>query len=130
MLLAGDIGGTKTLLGLFAATAGRPDAAASRSYRTLDFANLGALCQQFLRDTSTNASDIEAACFGVAGPIAGSRAQLTNVPWIIDLDTLRHDLPVRQTSLINDLEALAWSIPLLIPDEIEVLYEGRPDPEG
>jgi glucokinase len=130
MLLAGDIGGTKTLLGLFAATDGRPDAAASRSYRTLDFAHLGALCQQFLQDTSTNASDIDAACFGVAGPIAGSRAQLTNVPWVIDLDTLRRDLPVRQMSLLNDLEAFAWSIPLLMPDEIEVLHEGRPDPDG
>src|SRR6187402_1210803 len=127
MLLAGDIGGTKTLLGLFASADGRPDAAASRSYRTLDFADLGALCQQFLRDTSTSASDIDAACFGVAGPIAGSRAQLTNVPWIIDLDVLRGDLPVRHMSLLNDLEALAWSIPLLTPDEIEVLHEGRPD---
>ena len=95
MLLAGDVGGTKTFLGLFARGAGRPDAVEVRSYRTLDFPDLGALCLQFFRETSTNPADIDAASFGVAGPVSGTRAQLTNVPWTIDLDTLRSELPLR-----------------------------------
>jgi glucokinase len=130
MLLAGDVGGTKTFLGLFRRSAGRPAAAETRSYRTLDFSDLGALCLQFLRETSTSPADIEAASFGVAGPITGTRAQLTNVPWVVDLDTLRSDVPVPRAYLLNDLEALAWSVPVLTDDEIHVLHEGHADPEG
>ena len=130
MLLAGDIGGTKTFLGLFAPAAGRPRVVTSRSYRTVDFDSLGALCLRFARDTSTNVADIDAACFGVAGPITGTRAQLTNVPWAIDLDALQCVLPVRRTLLLNDLEALAWSVPLLTPDEFDVIHEGRADADG
>ena len=66
MLLAGDVGGTKTFLGLFAPGASRPRAVEIRSYRTLDFADLGALCLRFLGDTSAHARDITAASFGVA----------------------------------------------------------------
>jgi glucokinase len=130
MLLAGDVGGTKTSLGLFARGAARPDAIDIRSYRTLDFPDLGALCRQFLRETSTRPSDIEAASFGVAGPVTGARAQLTNVPWVVDLDALRHEVPIPHAHLLNDLEALAWSVPVLAPDEVEVLHEGEADSGG
>ncbi|MEO5739306.1 MAG: glucokinase [Vicinamibacterales bacterium] len=130
MLLAGDVGGTKTFLGLFRRGVRRPDSIEARAYRTLDFPDLGALCLQFLRETSTSPADIEAASFGVAGPITGTRAQLTNVPWTVDLDTLRDEVPIPRAYLLNDLEALAWSVPVLMPDEIEVLHEGHADPDG
>jgi glucokinase len=130
MLLAGDVGGTKTFLGLFARRATRPDVVEIRSYRTLDFPNLGALCLHFLRETSTKPIDIDAASFGVAGPVSGTRAQLTNVPWVVDLDALRNEVPIPRAYLLNDLEALAWSVPVLTPDEIEVLHEGQPDAAG
>ena len=130
MLLAGDVGGTKTLLGLFVPGGGRPEVVTTREYRTLEFSDLATLCLQFLRDTSTPASAIDATSFGVAGPTAGRRAQLTNVPWEVDLDALRQHLPVARDYLLNDLEALAWSIPVLADDEIEVLHEGHRDPAG
>ncbi len=130
MLLAGDVGGTKTFLGLFARGAPRPDLVESRSYRTLDFRDLGAMCLQFLRETSTTPADIDAASFGVAGPVAGTHARLTNVPWVVDLDTLRSEVPIPRAYLLNDLEALAWSVPVLMPDEIEVLHEGQADAAG
>ena len=130
MLLAGDVGGTKTFLGVFRRGARRPDVVDARSYRTLDFPDLGALCLQFLRETSTNPADIEAASFGVAGPITGTRARLTNVPWVVDLDTLRSEVPIPRAYLLNDREALAWSVHVLTGDEIEVLHEGHADPEG
>jgi glucokinase len=130
MLLAGDVGGTKTLLGLFRRGATRPRAVEIRSYRTLDFSNLGALCLRFLRETSTTPADIEAASFGVAGPVTGTRARLTNVPWSVDVDGLRSEMPIPRAYLLNDLEALAWSISVLTPDEIDVLHEGRPDAAG
>jgi glucokinase len=130
MLLAGDVGGTKTLLGLFAPGALRPEAVEIRSYRTLDFADLTTLCLRFLADASARASDVSAASFGVAGPIVGNRAQLTNVPWVVDVDALRRDVPVPRAYLLNDLEALAWSLAVLEPDEIENLREGHADPRG
>jgi glucokinase len=130
MLLAGDVGGTKTLLGLFAPGAARPEVVEIRSYRTLDFPDLGVLCLQFLRDISSRATDIAAAAFGVAGPIIGDRARLTNVPWIIDLEALRSEVPIPRAYLLNDLEALAWSLAVLTPGEIEVLHEGQLDARG
>jgi glucokinase len=130
MLLAGDVGGTKTFLGLFARGRTRPDVIEVRSYRTLDFPDLGALSLHFLRETSARPADIEAASFGVAGPVAGTRAQLTNVPWTVDLDILQRQLPIPRAYLLNDLEALAWSVPVLNPNEIQVVHEGRPDARG
>jgi glucokinase len=130
MLLAGDVGGTKIFLGLFARNGARPKAIEIRSYRTLDFTDLGAVSLHFLRETSTAPRDIEAAVFGVAGPITGARAHLTNVPWIVDLDALRRDVAIPRAHLLNDLEALAWCVPVLTSDEIEVVHEGRPDAGG
>ena len=130
MLLAGDVGGTKILLGLFARDGARPTAIEVRSYRTLDFPDLGAVSLQFLRETSTDPHDIEAAGFGVAGPTTGTRAELTNVPWIVDLDAFQHEVAIQRAYLLNDLEALAWSITVLTPDEIEVVHEGRADARG
>lgn len=130
MLLAGDIGGTKTFMGLFAHDAVRPDAVDIRSYRTLDFPDLGALAKQFLKDTKTPTADIEAAGFGVAGPVNGSRAQLTNIPWIVDVDVMSGELAIPRAHLLNDLEALAWSVPVLNEAEIIVLHEGQSDPSG
>ena len=130
MLLAGDVGGTKTFIGLFARGATRPEpstslvphARLSRSRRAVDAVSS--------RDRRRAPADIEAASFGVAGPVTGTRAQLTNVPWIVDLDALRGELPVPRAYLLNDLEALAWSVPVLNADEIEVLHEGQADRSG
>jgi glucokinase len=115
---------------LFAPGSLRPEAVEIRSYRTVDFDDLVALCRRFLGDTSARANDLTAASFGVAGPIVGNRAQLTNVPWAVDVDALRGALPVPRAYLLNDLEALAWSLPVLEPDEIETLRDGRADTRG
>jgi glucokinase len=58
------------------------------------------------------------------------RANLTNVPWVVDLDAFREDIPIPHAHLLNDLEALAWSIAVLGVDEIETLHEGTVDPRG
>ena len=130
MLLAGDVGGTKTLLGLFADQPGRPGALQIESFRTLDFPDLGALASAFLRNAGSDARQIEGACFGVAGPVKDGRARLTHVPWLVDAEAICRQLPVPRTDVINDLAALAWSVPVLDRSEIEVLSEGEPDPAG
>src|SRR5581483_4189291 len=80
MLLAGDIGGTKTLLGLFDPVPARPRPIAVQSFATLDYPDLPSIVLSFLAMDGARASDIDRACFGVAGPIIGDTATLTNVP--------------------------------------------------
>ena len=125
MLIAGDIGGTKTLLGLFDHAAARPQPIVVRSFGTLDYDDLTTMIATFLKeDAAANATAIETACFGVAGPVIGESATMTNIPWRIDAARVRSvfGFPVK---LLNDLEAMAYSIPVLQPDEVHVLQKGE-----
>lgn len=130
MLLAGDVGGTKTLLGLFAPGPERPHPSLVRELATLAFPNLGDLVETFLRGAGERGTDIQAASFGVAGPVTGQVARMTNVPWPIDADELAERFDVEQTHLLNDLEAMAYAVPVLEPNELEVLQEGIAQPSG
>jgi glucokinase len=127
MLLAADVGGTKTLIGWFRPDADRPDAQIVREYATLDFDNLDEIVATFLEETG--ADGIESVCIGVAGPVSGLMARLTNVPWLADASPIadRLDCPVQ---LLNDLEAMAYSVPVLDPGELVVLQEGVVVPSG
>ena len=127
MLLAADVGGTKTLVGLFRPDGERPRSQVMREYATLDFDSLDDIVRTFVSETG--ARDIEAGCIGVAGPVTGMIARLTNVPWLADASVVAEDLdcPVR---LINDLEAMAYSVPVLEPDELAVLQDGDAVPTG
>src|SRR5690349_2373348 len=78
MLLAGDVGGTKTLLGLFERAHPRPIIRAFQSYSTSSFASFLDMVRRFTRDTP-HGREVEAVAFGVAGPVSGNRATLTNV---------------------------------------------------
>ena len=123
MLLAGDIGGTKTLLGLFDRDRDRPRQLVVREYATLDFDSLDELTEVFLDDTGAAAS-VAAVCLGAAGPVTGLVARLTNVPWMVDAGALAERLGDCPVQLLNDLEALAYAVPVLEPDELAVLQEG------
>ena len=128
MLLASDVGGTKTLMGLYRPGAERPAPAVVREYATPDFNSLDDIVQTFLEETG--ASDIDAACIGVAGPVTGLVARLTNVPWLADASLLAERLDDRPVQLVNDLEAMANAVPVLEPDELAVLQGGVAVPTG
>ena len=131
MLLAGDVGGTKTFLGLFRAEhrAPRPPSKPAPTARSTSPISARCVCSFFARRRRARpTSKPQASASRV--PITGTRAQLTNVPWVVDLDTLRSEVPIPRAYLLNDLEALAWSVPVLTPDEIEVLHEGQRRPSG
>jgi glucokinase len=124
MLLAGDIGGTKTLLGLFDRAFPRPHSIASRAFSTLEYGDLATMISVFATENAVSHADIEAAAFGVAGPVLGATAQLTNVPWRVDARRLAETLDIGRVSLLNDLQAMAYAVPALRDDELHVLQEG------
>jgi glucokinase len=125
MLLAGDIGGTKTLLGLFDPLPARPRPLAVQSFVTLDYDDLGAMLGEFFDAERVRSDAIESACFGVAGPIIGDMAELTNVPWRIDARRVATALGLRNVRLLNDLQAMAYAVPVLHGAELHVLQDGE-----
>ncbi len=128
MLLAADIGGTKTLVGLFEHNADRPVAIVTREYVTVDFESFEELVETFLDETRRD--PIDALCAGIAGPVNGSIARLTSAPWIADAGAIAQRLGGCPALLVNDLEAMASCIPVLEPEELHVLQEGIADPTG
>jgi glucokinase len=130
MLLAGDIGATKTLVGLFSPAPTRPRPVEVRSFTTLDHDSLETIVERFLGDRPGGDVSIEAASFGVAGPIVEQVARLTNVPWQVDASSVARRFSFPKVTLLNDLEAMAYSVPVLEPGELVVLQEGRRVPTG
>ena len=128
MLLAADVGGTKSLVGLFRHGTDRPEQRVTREYTTLDFDSLDEILTTFLDETGT--SSVDAVCVGVAGPVSGLVARLTNVPWLADASPMAERFPGRPVLLLNDLEAMAYSVAVLEPEELCVLQEGVPVPSG
>ena len=91
-------------------------------YATREFKTLEAVARDFL----AGASAIDAACFGVPGPIIGGVSHATNVPWTMEEQALARALGVPGARLINDLEATAYGMLQLQESEIAVLQEGDP----
>jgi glucokinase len=124
MLLAGDVGGTKTLLGLFTADPVRPSAIDVGEFKTLEYSGLEPMIESFLTSRKVEGRHITAATFGVAGAVTDAIARLTNVPWIVDCGSVAERLRFKQTSVLNDLEALAYGVTVLEPDELAILQRG------
>ena len=129
MILAGDVGGTKTLVGLFHFDAERPVRIDARSFPTTEFAGLPAIIDAFFK-TQPSRPQVTTAAFGVAGPVIDQRAQMTNVPWTVDAEELTSAFGLTSVRLLNDLEAMATSLPVLKAHELMTLQAGRPKPGG
>ncbi len=121
MLLAGDVGGTKTLLGLFAPAERRPALVRTAVFVSTEHDSLEHMIGRFLGGSSGN---IEAACFGVAGPVREQRATLTNVPWALAAVDIARAFSIPSAVLLNDLQAMAHAVPVLERSELAVLQEG------
>ena len=127
MLLAGDVGGTKTLLGLFTRAPHRPAPVAVQSFPTLEYDGLVTMIRAFLRAQPSGEPPIEAACFGVAGPVLRDRAWMTNVPWKVDGRAVALAFGLSSVRLLNDLVSIAHSVAVLQPEELHVLQAGDPN---
>ena len=127
MILAGDIGGTNTRLGLYSA-AGGPDAPiVQKIYQSRAYAGLEEIVHSFL---SGHQISVSRASIGVAGPIKNNQATITNLPWVINGDKLGHETGISHVSLLNDLEAMAHAIPNLDDSMLETINAGVPMAES
>ncbi len=126
MILGGDIGGTHTRLAVFGDDGRRAPDGAKHEYPSREHAGLDEIVRQFASDTGVHPT---AACFGVAGPVRNGRCVATNLPWIIDAAVLGRELDT-PTWVINDLEAFAWGLASLAPDELIALSPGADDATG
>lgn len=130
MLLAADVGGTKTLLGLFARAPERPKKIEAGEFITLDYDDLAPMIREFLKANGVEPRAIEAASLGVAGAITDQVARLTNVPWVVDAAAITTAANLRHVHILNDLEAMAHSVAVLEPHELEILQQGVAQSEG
>ncbi len=114
MILAGDVGGTKVRLALFDERGGIT-CVDEEKFASQEFPNLSELLKKFL--SSRPGKEITEACFGIAGPIREGVCKATNLPWEISAKELQKDLHIPKVDLINDLEANAWGLGCLVPEE-------------
>jgi glucokinase len=127
LVLAADVGATTTRLGIYSVESGPRAAAASRTVATTDYASIEQLVGEFL---SAERLDVEAAVLAVAGPVRDGVVVTDTLPWSIDQDELLARLGVASLRLMNDVEAVAWAVPLLEPDDVVTLREGKARPSG
>ena len=124
MLLAGDIGGTKTNLAVYAAEGGLPAApVAQGTFKSAEYPSLEAVVEEFLAGAGVA---VERAVFGVAGPVVHGHSTATNLPWVIREETLEQVLGLREATLLNDLEATAYGVTHLPASDLALLNEATP----
>jgi glucokinase len=127
LILAGDVGATKTSLGVYSREKGPYEAIIEETYPSDRYSSLEALVGDFLSQAHL---EVERAVFGVASPVVGGRTTVINLPWVIDEVQLKRTLNLTSVRLLNDLEALAQGVPLLEPPDLHTLNEGKPAPDG
>lgn len=127
LLLAGDVGATKTHLGIYDPRRGPLTPLYEEVLPSARYGSLTELAGDFLARSGFQA---RWAAFGVAGPVVCGRARITNLPWEIAEESLAAELEVASAKLVNDLLAMAWSIGYLGPDDLCTLQEGKPEIGG
>jgi glucokinase len=130
MILAGDVGGTKTLLGLFSEAAERPSPIEVGEFVTLDYDGIEPMVGEFLNAWNVEPRHLQSTCIGVAGAITSQVARMTNVPWVVDGAALASRTGIKRVRILNDLEALAYAVHVLQPEELAILQEGTPVENG
>jgi glucokinase len=123
MLIAGDIGGTKTDLAIYSSESGPHAPVAETEVHSADYPSLQAMVAEFLGRVKIS---VDVASFDVAGPVIDGHVKTTNLPWVMDESSLARDLNLKTVHLMNDLEAVARAVPVLRPDDLITLNEGTP----
>jgi glucokinase len=127
VILAGDIGATRTRLAAFQTEGNRLNCVVQKIYPSQEHNGLLEVLREFIR---TEGIPVHSACFGVAGPVRGGRSKISNLPWTIDCKELAMQLKLNSVGLLNDLEAYAYGIDALESKDFVTLSEGLEDAEG
>lgn len=139
VLLAGDTGGTKTILRLVEAepssTKSEPSLTTlhEQRYRSAEYPDLVPMVRSFLKaaEQATGKALLPAkACFAIAGPVVDNASKLTNLGWTLDAERLSQELKIPAVALINDFVAVGYGILGLEPSDLHTLQAGKPDPEA
>ncbi len=128
MLLAGDIGGTKTNLALFTRDCDWREPVHEATFPSGNYPSLEALVQAYFAQQQVKS--IDHASFGVAGPVIKGHASITNLPWKMDERHLQQELNIPSVSLLNDLEAIAHAVPFLDERDLATINVGKAEPQG
>ena len=127
MILAGDIGGTNARLAFFDVMNGHFRLVSASVFPSREYAGLDQIVSKFVETSNLHP---DAACFGVPGPVRSGRVETSNLPWVIESARLADELNLKKTVLINDLEANAWGIATLGPEDVVSLNQVKGNPVG
>ena len=127
MLVAGDIGGTKTDLAIYSIESGPHAPLAQAQFHSADYDSLQAMVSEFLAQVKV---PVAYGSFDVAGPVIDGHVKTTNLPWTMDEISLAKALNLKSVRLMNDLEAVARAVPVLRAIDLVTLNEGQPVPKG
>ncbi|HXJ90504.1 MAG TPA: glucokinase [Candidatus Binatia bacterium] len=127
MILAGEIGGTRTRLAAFDTEGNRLKCIVEKIYQSHELSGLTEILQQFTRSEGI---PVHSACFGAAGPVRAGRSKISNLPWTIDAKELAAQLKLPTVGLLNDLEAYAYGIDALDSKDLICISPGSEHAEG
>src|SRR5215831_13184583 len=127
MILAGEIGGTRTRLAAFQTEGNRLVCVVEKTFQSQEHEGLDGILTQFVKQEGI---PVHSACFGVAGPVRSGRSRISNLPWTIDSRELTKQLKLNSVGLLNDLEAYAYGIDALESKDFFTLSQGSEDAEG
>ncbi len=132
ILLAGDIGGTKTILRVVdqPESGGEGVRLAQKSYRSGEFEDLVPMVERFFQEAGQDRGTVQKACLAIAGPVADNQAELTNLTWHLDGDRLATSLHLDRVMLINDFVAVGYGILGLQPEDLHTLQMGKFQPDA
>jgi len=123
MILAGDVGGTKTRLAICQLENGNIIRQQTDTFVSRDYSCLEEVVQEFIDKYGVS---VTKSCFGVPGPVVNGEAKATKLPWHFKEDRISNELNIPTVKLVNDLVATAAAVPHLMPEDLHVLYEGEP----
>ena len=122
-ILVGDIGGTKTILAVFSSQTGVEKCLVEMNFLSNHYDSLEDIIKEFLAKVEL---PVDRACFCVAGPVVNCRSQITNLKWVVDALVIQSKFNLSTVTLLNDLEAMAYAIPILKAEDIFTLNVGEP----
>lgn len=127
-VLAGDIGGTKTILRLVEGLGAQYKTLRQETYVSADYEHLAPMVQDFLKDLDGDLP--KAACFAIAGPVKDNTSQLTNLSWQLDATDLVQTLHIPRVQLINDFAAVGYGVLYMTPDDLDLLQDCPAQPKA